>query len=48
MACDNCGKEHPQVIIQLTRYREDGAASHRENWCLDCVQGKTQSGLGFR
>jgi hypothetical protein len=39
MRCENCGKEQPRIIVGLIRYRED-SASHKENWCLECVQGK--------
>jgi hypothetical protein len=40
MMCNNCGKEQPGVVITLDRYRDDGGASHKEVWCLECVQGK--------
>lgn len=38
--CHNCGNKRPNVVVGVDRYRDDGGASHREIWCLDCVLGK--------
>jgi hypothetical protein len=37
----NCGNKQPKVIVRVDRYRDDGGgASHKEIWCLECIQGK--------
>ena len=38
MACYNCGLERPEVLVSVTRFRNDGA-QHTEHWCLECIQG---------
>jgi hypothetical protein len=38
MECANCGKEGSRIMVQVSRYHEDGV-SHPET-CLDCIQGK--------
>lgn len=36
--CDNCGKDHPEMYIELRKDRGDGV-SRQQYWCLECLRG---------
>ena len=35
--CDNCGKNHPEIYVEIMRDNNNNNESTREYWCLECM-----------
>jgi ssDNA-binding Zn-finger/Zn-ribbon topoisomerase 1 len=36
--CDNCGKNHPEIYVEIMRDNNNNGST-REYWCLECMHG---------